>query len=48
MVHSTLMLGGEILLGISITIFVGALIATLSNRLAEPGHLAREDLTPID
>jgi hypothetical protein len=26
------MVGGEILLGISLTIFVGALIATLSNR----------------
>jgi hypothetical protein len=28
MLYSTLMVGGEILLGVSLTIFVGALIAT--------------------
>ena len=32
MFNSPLMVGGEILLGISVTIFVGALIATLGDR----------------
>jgi hypothetical protein len=33
MFTSPLMVGGEILLGISLTVFVGALIAACSNRM---------------
>jgi hypothetical protein len=33
MFTSPLMVGGEILLGICLTVFVGALIATCSNRM---------------